>query len=389
MISSIFKLFFKKKKMKYLVFLFLATSVSASFTDDVYQILAKEDSDKNIISSPLSLEIVMAMVYMGANGNTAEELQTALKLPGEKKDVAKKYKDFFTNLHGREKVAILELANRIYVNDQWSLVPEFNKIVADSFKAEAVPINVRNPKSAAATINSWVSGHTRNKITEIVTYRDITPDLVMVLINAIYFKGDWQYKFNKANTKKNIFRTSSNQELQVDMMSMDNIYIKANKFADLDAKVIELPYRNSSLSMQIFLPNRIDGLSKLESQIGGFDRALRRQNVDNVKIPKFKIEFEKKLEEVLKKLGIQSVFGKAADLRGMVSGKTKVSKVLQKGFLEVNEEGAEAAAVTAAIVVELSNCVGCDISTFIADHPFAFLIRDEKTIYFQGHFVKP
>ncbi|XP_070136573.1 serine protease inhibitor 42Dd-like isoform X1 [Drosophila bipectinata] len=381
--------------MKYLVlpffsvFLFLATSVSASFTDDVYQILAKEDSDKNIISSPLSLEIVMAMVYMGANGNTAEELQTALKLPGEKKDVAKKYKDFFTNLHGREKVAILELANRIYVNDQWSLVPEFNKIVADSFKAEAVPINVRNPKSAAATINSWVSGHTRNKITEIVTYRDITPDLVMVLINAIYFKGDWQYKFNKANTKKNIFRTSSNQELQVDMMSMDNIYIKANKFADLDAKVIELPYRNSSLSMQIFLPNRIDGLSKLESQIGGFDRALRRQNVDNVKIPKFKIEFEKKLEEVLKKLGIQSVFGKAADLRGMVSGKTKVSKVLQKGFLEVNEEGAEAAAVTAAIVVELSNCVGCDISTFIADHPFAFLIRDEKTIYFQGHFVKP
>ncbi|XP_017087499.2 serine protease inhibitor 42Dd-like [Drosophila bipectinata] len=375
--------------MKFLVFLFLATSVSASFTDDVYQILSKEDADKNIISSPLSLEIVMAMLYMGSNGNTAKELQAALKLPGEKKDVAKKYKDFFSNLHGREKVAILELANRIYVNDQWSLVPEFNKIVADSFKAEAVPINVRNPKSAAATINSWVSGHTRNKITEIVTYRDITPDLVMVLINAIYFKGDWQYKFNKANTKKNIFRTSSNQELQVDMMSMDNIYIKANKFADLDAKVIELPYRNSSLSMQIFLPNRIDGLSKLESQIGGFDRALRQQNVDIVKIPKFKIEFEKKLVNVLKKLRIQSVFGNDADLSGMVLGPTKVSKVLQKAYLEVNEEGAEAAAVTAGMMVTLSKCVGCSISTFIADHPFAFLIRDGKTIYFQGHFVKP
>ncbi|XP_043069052.2 serine protease inhibitor 42Dd-like isoform X2 [Drosophila bipectinata] len=382
--------------MKYLVFLFLATSVSASFTDDVYQILAKEDSDKNIISSPLSLEIVMALLYMGSNGNTAEELQTALKLPGEKKDVAKKYKDFFTNLHGREKVAILELANRIYVNDQWSLVPEFNKIVADSFKAEAVPINVRNPKSAAATINSWVSGHTRNKITEIVTYRDITPDLVMVLINAIYFKGDWQYKFNKANTKKNIFRTSSNQELQVDMMSMDNIYIKALKLDALDAKVIELPYRNSSLSMQIFLPNRIDGLSKLESQIGGFDLHggyLYRQKVDNVKIPKFKIEFKKELEEVLKKLGIELIFDNP-DLRGMVSGPTKVSKVLQKAYLEVNEEGAEAAAVTAGMKVTLSSCVGIyrhrhSISTFIADHPFAFLIRDEKTIYFQGHFVKP
>ncbi|KAH8259277.1 hypothetical protein KR026_001609, partial [Drosophila bipectinata] len=370
------------------VFLFLATSVSASFTDDVYQILAKEDADKNIISSPLSLEIVMAMLYMGADGNTAKELQAALKLPGEKKDVAKKYKDFFTNLHGREKVAILELANRIYVNDQWSLVPEFNKIVADSFKAEAVPINVRNPESAAATINSWVSGHTRKKITEIVTSRDMTPDLVMVLINAIYFKGDWQYKFNKANTMKNIFRTSSNQDVQVDMMSLNLVSLKANMFDDLDAKVIELPYRNSSLSMQIFLPNRIDGLSKLESQIGRFDRDLRRQTVI-VQIPKFKIEFEKELVNVLKKMGIQSVFSNAADLSGIVSGTTKVSKVLQKAYLEVNEEGAEAAGVTVPIVVLTSNCMNCEPMTFIADHPFAFLIRDEKTIYFQGHFVKP
>ncbi|XP_070135463.1 serine protease inhibitor 42Dd-like isoform X2 [Drosophila bipectinata] len=364
--------------MKYLV--------SASFTDDVYQILAKEDADKNIISSPLSLEIVMAMLYMGADGNTAKELQAALKLPGEKKDVAKKYKDFFTNLHGREKVAILELANRIYVNDQWSLVPEFNRIVADSFKAEAVPINVRNPESAAATINSWVSGHTRKKITEIVTSRDMTPDLVMVLINAIYFKGDWQYKFNKANTMKNIFRTSSNQDVQVDMMSLNLVSLKANMFDDLDAKVIELPYRNSSLSMQIFLPNRIDGLSKLESQIGRFDRDLRRQTVI-VQIPKFKIEFEKELVNVLKKMGIQSVFSNAADLSGIVSGTTKVSKVLQKAYLEVNEEGAEAAGVTGAVATFV--CVDCGPMRFIADHPFAFLIRDGKTILFQGHFVKP
>ncbi|KAH8340361.1 hypothetical protein KR074_005642, partial [Drosophila pseudoananassae] len=371
------------------VFLFLATSVSASFTDDVYQILAKEDADKNIISSPLSLEIVMAMVYMGSKGNTAKELQTALKLPGDRKEVARKYRDFFTNLHGREKVAILELANRIYVNDRMSLVPEFNKIVADSFKAEAVPISVGNPNSAAAIINSWVSGHTRNKITEIVKPDDINEDLATVLINAIYFKGDWQHKFNRANTKKNIFRTSSNQVLKVDMMSMDEISLKANEFADLDAKVIELPYRNSSLSMQIFLPNRIDGLSKLESQIGGFDRTLRQQNVYNVKIPKFKIEFKKELKEVLRKLGIQSVFGNAADLLGMVSGKTKVSQVFQKGFLEVNEGGAEAAVVTDAVVSTLSDRVSFGPMTFIADHPFAFLIRDGKTIFFQGHFVKP
>ncbi|KAH8320047.1 hypothetical protein KR074_012139, partial [Drosophila pseudoananassae] len=334
------------------VLLFLATSVSARFSDDVYQILAKEDADKNIISSPLSLEIVMAMVYMGAEGNTAKELQTVLKLPGDRKEVAKKYRDFFTNLHNREKVAILELATRIYVNDQWSLVPEFNKIVADSFKAKAVPISVRNSESAAETINSWVSGDTRKKITKIINPRDIGGDLVAVLINAIYFKGEWQYEFNKTNTKKHIFRTS-NQELQVDMMSLYGSFM-AYEFADLDAMVIELPYRNSSLSMQIFLPNSINGLSKLESQIGGFDRPLRQQSV-LVEIPKFKIEFEKELDKVLKKLGIKSVFGNDADLSGLVSTKSKVSRVLQKAFLEVNEKGAEAAAVTGNYFQKISN----------------------------------
>ncbi|XP_070134049.1 serine protease inhibitor 42Dd-like [Drosophila bipectinata] len=373
--------------MKYFVFLFLATSVSARFTDDVYQILAKEDADKNIISSPLSLEIVMAMVYMGAKGNTAKEMQTVLKLPEDRKEVAKKYRDFFTNLHNRERVAILELANRIYVNDNKKLLPEFNKIVADSFKAEAVPISVLNPKSAAATINSWVSENTRKKITEIINPGDIDMYLIAVLINAIYFKGEWKYAFNKTYTKKKIFRTS-NQELQVDMMSLKGKF-KANAFADLDAKVLELPYRNSSLSMQIFLPNSISGLSKLESQIGGFDRALREQDV-YVEIPKFKIEFEKQLVKVLQKLGIKSVFEETADLSGMVSEGARVSKVLQKAFLEVNEEGAEASAATAGIVKGLSLCVGCETTMrFTADHPFAFLIRDEKTIYFQGHFVKP
>nr|XP_043066116.1 serine protease inhibitor 42Dd-like [Drosophila bipectinata] len=333
--------------MKYLVFIFLATSVSASFTGDVYQILAKEDADKNIISSPLSLEIVMAMMYMGAQGNTATEIKTALQLPLKRKDVAKKYKAFVTNLHAREQVAFLELANRIYVNDQWSLVPEFNKILADSFEAEAVPISVLNPTAAAATINSWVYTHTRNKIFEVVNSDDTNADFATVLINAIYFKGEWKYKFNKV--EKHIFRTSSNQILQVDMMSLNRVHLKTHRFADLDAKVIELPYRNSSLSMQIFLPNRIDGLSELESQIGRFDRVLREKNVFDVKIPKFKIEFKKELKEVLRKFGIESVFSYAASLGDMVSGKTKVTKVYQEAFLEVDEEGAEAPGVKAML----------------------------------------
>ncbi|XP_032311325.1 serine protease inhibitor 42Dd [Drosophila ananassae] len=371
--------------MKYLVFIFLAASVSASFTDDYYQILAKEAPDENLISSPLSVEIVMAMLYMGAKGNTAKELQTALKLPEDRNEVANKYREFFTNLEGREKDAILELANRIYVNDQFKLVPEYNKIVADSFKAEAVPINM--DKNAAANINTWVSGHTRNKITEIVS-PEILDDAITILINAIYFKGQWKYKFEKARTHKEIFHTAKDKKVEVDMMNMESNFM-ANTFPDLDAKVIELPYRNSSLYMQIFLPNKIDGLSKLESQIGGFNRKLYKQPVI-LKIPKFKIESTKSLGSLLKQLGIKTMFGMGADLSGLISGRAQVSGGIQKAFVEVNEEGAEAAAVTAVVAVHIcANCATPSRMSFIADHPFAYVIRDSETIFFQGHYVQP
>ncbi|XP_017098956.2 serine protease inhibitor 42Dd isoform X1 [Drosophila bipectinata] len=376
--------------MKYLVCLFFLASVSARFTDDVYQILAKENAEQNIISSPLSLEIVMAMVYMGAKGNTAKELQTVLKLPEDRNQVAKKYREFFTNLEGREKDAILELANRIYINDQLRLLPEYNKIVGDSFKAEAVPINVGNPQSAAATINSWVSRQTRNKITKIVSAESINRDFMAIIINAIYFKGVWKYKFVKEDTRKKDFHTSSNEKIPVDMMYLEGSFL-ADHFSDLDAKVLELPYRNSKLFMQIFLPNRIDGLSKLESQIGGFSRPLRKQDV-YVRIPKFKIEFEKSLDGLLAKLGIKAAFSGAANFSGLVKDNLQISKVLQKGFVEVNEEGAEAAVVTAFNFIKIcSHCPdnGPHPMIFTANHPFAFLIRDRETIYFQGHIVRP
>lgn len=278
--------------------------MSASFSNDFYQILAKEDPDQNIIFSPLSLEIVMAMVYMGAKGTTAEELKAALKLPENRNEVANKYMDFFTNLERREKDAILELANRIYVNDRLNLDPVYNRVVADSFKAEAVPINVGDSKTSAENINSWVSEHTRNKITNIVSPDDINRTLKAILINAIYFKGQWKYKFDNAKTKSNIFRTSSYQHLKIDMMYLRGS-LMVHEFHDLDAKVLELPYRNSSLYMQIFLPNSIDGLSKLESQIGDFDRPLRKKDVI-VRIPKFKIEFSKSLVGLLQQVGSYS-----------------------------------------------------------------------------------
>jgi len=276
--------------------------VAGRFTDDLYQLLAKDNANKNLISSPLSVDIALSMVYMAAGGKTAQEMRSVLKHPTDKKEVARKYKDFLTNLEGREKVAILDLANRIYVNGRYTIVSEFNQVVKDSFKAEAEAISISDASKAASIVNKWVNDQTRSRIKTIVSEEDITSDLVMILLNAIYFKGQWQYEFDPKKTKQADFRTIDKKTVPVQMMSLSGAF-KAGYNHDLDAKVIELPYRNSSLSMVIFLPEKDDGLPELEKKIIGFSQRLRKVNV-NLKLPKFKIELTSELGNILQTVGM-------------------------------------------------------------------------------------
>ncbi|XP_020804794.1 serine protease inhibitor 42Dd-like [Drosophila serrata] len=377
--------------MKYLSLILFATSVAGLFTEDFYRLLAKDNAQKNLISSPLSVEIAMAMAYIGAEGETADELRTALKLPMDKKQVASKYRKLLSDLQGREKDVILDLANRIYINNEYSLVPEYNEVLRNSFQAEAVPISLSNAENAADIVNQWVSKQTRGKINEVVTPEDMSTDLRALLLNAIYFKGQWKYKFDKEFSEQKDFKISDTERIPVTMMTMRGTF-KADYLYDLDAKVIELPYRNSSLSMLIFLPNKVDGLSELEDKIIGFSRPLYERSV-YVELPKFKIEFEEELNSYLKRLGIRKAFGNGANFEGLVQkSEIYIDKVLQKAFVEVNEEGAEAAAVTVVefFIWQSANSRPQEIlMEFKADHPFAYIIRDENTVYFQGHVVNP
>jgi len=271
--------------------------VAGRFTDDLYKQLAKNNANKNLISSPLSVDIALSMVYMAAGGNTAQEMKNVLKHPADKKEVARKYKDFLTNLEGREKVAILDIANRIYVNNGFTIVPEFNQVVKGSFKAEAEAISISDPSKAALIINKWVNDRTRSRIKTIVTDKDITSDLVMILLNAIYFKGQWQYEFDPKRTKQADFRTSDKKTVPVQMMSLSGAF-RAGYVPDLGSKMIELPYRNSSLYMVIYLPEKLDGLPELEQKMARFSINLPNRNV-LLKLPKFKIEFSSELKGIL------------------------------------------------------------------------------------------
>ncbi|KAH8285471.1 hypothetical protein KR054_009737, partial [Drosophila jambulina] len=369
------------------LFLWVTCVAACQATEEIYQLLAKSHANENLIVSPLSIEAALSMVYMGAGGSTAREMQSALKLPpGDKQQVASKYKALLASLPAQEGGPTLKMANRIYVNDRYSLSPSYNQVVRDSFQAVAEPISLANGHAAAAGINQWVLGQTDGKIKDMIDPSSMTSDVMAVLLNAIYFKGQWESGFDPKGTFSSDFHVTPDKTVTVPMMKQVGNF-KINYFRDLDAWVIELPYRNSNLSMTIFLPSEVGGLSALEEKIVGFSRPLMLGEV-LVELPRFKIEFHDELKETLEKLGIRELFSNNADLSGLFADKSagQVSQVAHKAYLEVNEEGAEAAAATSAVIMTRS---GFSTFYFVADHPFAFVIRDPDTIYFQGHVVNP
>ncbi|XP_017079022.1 serine protease inhibitor 42Dd [Drosophila eugracilis] len=372
--------------MYYLCLILWVTSVACQSSEEIYQILSKSHTNQNIIISPVSIETILSMVYMGAGGTTAQELQTVLKLPsGDKQAVATKYKELLNRIQGQDQGPTLNLANRIYINDQLSLLPDYNQAVREPFKAEAESISLANGPAAAEGINKWVLDHTSGKITDMIDPGSMTADVKALLVNAIYFKGQWESKFNASKTRSDTFQVTAEKSVPVQMMVQTGNF-KASYFKDIEAQVIELPYLNSKLSMTIFLPREVGGLSALEEKIVGFNRTLVAREVF-LKLPRFKIEFHDDLKETLEKLGIRELFTDDSDLSGLFSDKSggKVSQVSHKAFLEVNEEGAEAAAATS---VTVTNRAG--FSMYIAaDHPFAFVIRDANNIYFQGRVISP
>uniref|UniRef100_A0A6P4FP78 Heterochromatin-associated protein MENT-like n=1 Tax=Drosophila rhopaloa TaxID=1041015 RepID=A0A6P4FP78_DRORH len=371
--------------MKYLFLMLLGTSVTAQFTSNFYKILATDTLDKNLATSPISIEILMRMVYMGAGGSTAQELRKVLKLPADKKEVAEKYKKLLTNLEGRKRLAILDLANRIYVSDEYQLNSEYNKLVKDSFKAEAKTINFKSLGNAVSIVNKWVNDQTSGRIRDIVSPKDLGADLKVALLSGINFKAQWQYKFDPKKTFIADFHVTAKKRVPVEMMTLIG-YFEVKLSFRLDAHMIELPFRDSSLSMFIFLPFKVDGLKKLVPKIGTYFYSRPEKEKVVLKLPKFKIEYSADLSRVLEKMGMRDTFGGSADLSGLLnSSKVPINKVFQKAFIELDEKGAEEPTVPVD-----RPCRQCEWD-FNAEHPFAYVIRDreQNTTYLQGHFVNP
>jgi serine protease inhibitor len=368
---------------------------NTKFAFKLFKELMAEDRDKNTFISPFSISTALTMAYKGAGGSTKVDMSRTLELVYvELSDVNEGYLNLIESLEGADRQVSLEIANSVWMDkgfEPW-VYPTFTEGIETNYKGEILTRDF----SALGTVdqvNAWISEKTDDKIDEVMS--EIDPEIVMFLINAIHFKGDWTTKFDVEKTSKGDFYLLDGTIVRPDMMSTSGNF---SFYSEEDFKVARLPYGRDKIAMYIFLPS--EGVS-VESLLGGlnqttFDDILSRlYPVDDlkVKLPKFKLEYgTKRLNDALIHLGMGEAFDmQTANFSGIApidQENLYIDFVDHKAFIEVNEQGTEAAAAT-VVRVALS-CAPIE-ETFYVERPFFFVIRDDRSgsILFMGSIVNP
>lgn len=347
---------------------------------------APKDNEGNLFISPTSLLMALAMVYNGADGKTKEEMA---KILGQQTDQVNKANASLINrlLQTSDNVE-LAIANSIWLNENYQFQDDFKINVQDYFNAEINEINVTDNESVTK-INNWVKKETNGKINEIVQ-DPLDPDLVSILLNAIYFKGDWKYEFDKNQTSEDTFygqtKSASFMKLEEELSYLENNLFQA----------VSLPYGDGTLSMKVFLPKKNVSLKEVEDELTQENwqkwSSQFTKKEGTLLLPKFKLEYEIELNDALKMLGMPTAFEKDADFSNMIQESVPlwISKVKQKTYIDVNEKGTEAAAATSIEVVTESAIIS-DSFYMNVNHPFIFSIVDDETgmILFLGSISSP
>ncbi|XP_036332011.1 alaserpin-like isoform X2 [Rhagoletis pomonella] len=357
---------------------------SAQFAINLFNFMYHREPQKNIIYSPFSIQTCVAMARIGATGETAAELDRGLGLPSS--DVSVIADTFHNVLATYTNSTILKIANKIYVMQGYQIAPKFNEIATTKFFSSADSIDFRSSVAAANTINQWVESQTNNLIRNLISPDALNAETRVVLINAIHFKGEWKYQFPKQATREDNFYLNEVDSVRVPMMNVKETF-GYGVIPELDAAVLEMPYKDSDLSMLVILPNSRTGLASLHEKLKSFDISEITQRLYPtkviVKFPKFKAEYDIELNEALQNLGMARMFSRQAEFDNLLESneRLQVSKVVHKAFIEVNEEGTEAAAATAVIITRITSVGMPEIPRhFNADRPFIYAVVNLKRI---------
>ncbi len=344
------------------------------FTIDLFnQAVSGMKEGDNLLLSPISANMVLSMLSNGAAGTTKDSFQRTLGFGDfNQLEVNQYYKKLLNSLPHLDSATTLDIANSIWYRNGFNALPTFLEANQQYYQAEVSALDFGSP-AAKGTINQWVSDRTQGKIPEIVD--NISADKMMYLINAIYFKGDWQLPFDPAKTNKMPFATQGGKSVQADYMNTERSF---NVLSGGQVQGIELPYGNGQFSMVVLMPR--------EGTVAQFVRTLNADRIGEIYsgfakkraklfLPKFKFEYENTLNDELSRLGMGIAFTDRANFSALAKESLMVDQVKQKTFIEVNEEGTEAAAVTSVGVSVTSMPI---VETLRFDQPFVFLIRENN-----------
>uniref|UniRef100_D4A392 Serine (or cysteine) peptidase inhibitor, clade B, member 9d n=1 Tax=Rattus norvegicus TaxID=10116 RepID=D4A392_RAT len=371
------------------------SEANGTFAIHLFKILCQDNPSKNVCYSPVSISSALAMVLLGAKGDTAVQISQALNLnkhPDE--DIHKDFQLLLHNLNKPKSHYCLRIANRLFAENTCKLVPTYKESCLRFYNSEIEQLSfAKAAEESRKHINTWVSKQTEGKIPELLSSDSVGSETKLIMVNALYFQGSWLHCFDKEFTMEMPFKINKKETKPVQMMwqeeTFDVAYVK-----EIQAQILVMPYRGMEMSFMVLLPDEGVDIRKVESSLT-FEKLTAWTKPEfiystevYVYLPKFQLQEQYDMTALFQHLGMIDVFSEIkADLSGMCPEKDLcVSKFVHECVVEVNEEGTEAAAASAAdfTVVEYT-------PTFCADRPFLFFIRHNQTnsILFCGRFSSP
>jgi serpin B len=351
-------------------------------------------NNNNVFISSYSIFTALAMTYEGAKEDTADEMADVLGIQQDNTSFHMYMKTLYDELNTETTKYNISTANALWVQKNLDLIQSYLTIIRNYYGGDATKVDYSDPATSAEIINQWVENQTNGLIKDLISESAIDPLTALILTNAIYFKGMWKTQFDPENTSERTFHIQDGDSIDVPTMSLTNTKDVFNYTETEHIQILELPYTGNEISMVILLPK--DGY--LSSIINIIDTTNYSEWIDSmiehsvdIYLPKFKTETSYTLNEYLQNLGMNTPFSTSADFTGIIgSGGLFISQILHKAFIEVNEEGTEAAAAT-AVIMTLSQNGGPSRIVFNCDHPFMYLIHHKPTgtILFMGTINDP
>ncbi|XP_075167858.1 antitrypsin-like [Haematobia irritans] len=356
-----------------------------TFSQNLFHELYNSYSTENIVYSPFSIQSCLAMMRMGAAGDTAKEMDKGLSFTGQTpENIANNYNHLLAKY---ETGTLLKVANKVYIMEHNELQDSFSKILTDKFFSTPEKVDFEHANDAAKTINTWVETKTNNKINNFIKPSALGADTRLVLVSAIYFKGVWEIPFPQDYTEDREFFLDESKNVKVPTMTTEGAFEHA-AITDIESHAVRMRYKNSDLSMIIILPDSRTGLNSMNDKLQNFSlqslKSLFKTKKVEITMPKFQVEFEIELKDTLTKMGMKEMFNRADFSKAIKESEPLyITSAIHKTFISVNEVGTEATGVTGIVATSRSLP-----HFFTVDHPFYYaIVNDDFVPLFQGTIV--